>query len=102
MKENNLTSSTDLEEKPIYGRCATDENNGKDGEAIMHRLDLMDIIVSTGVACDSKQTQVSHVLKSIELQEEYALGTIRISLCKDNTREDIIEIANGLHTIVSS
>ncbi len=63
-----------------------------DGEMLLHRLDLMGICVSTGSACDSKNTQISHVLRAIGLPEEYARGTIRISLSKDNTPEEIDRI----------
>ena len=62
----------------------------------MHRLDLMGICVSTGSACDSKNTQISHVIKAIGIPEEYAKGTIRISLGKDNSVEDVDEIANAI------
>ena len=67
-----------------------------DGEAILHRLDLMGICVSTGAACDSKKTEISHVLKAIGLKNNLARGTIRISLSKNNTMNDIITIANSL------
>lgn len=68
----------------------------EDGEALLHRLDLAGICVSTGAACDSKSTVISHVLKAIGLQEEYAKGTIRISLGKWNTEEDVEGIAHAL------
>lgn len=74
---------------------------GKDGEAILHRLDLMGICVSTGAACDSKNTQISHVLKAIGLPEELAKGTIRISLGKYNTEDDVLKIVEGLNKIVN-
>lgn len=61
----------------------------KDGEAILHRMDLMGICVSTGSACDSVNTKISHVLQAIGLDENYAMGTIRISLGKNNTEEDV-------------
>ena len=51
---------------------------GANGETLLHRLDLMGIIVSTGSACDSVNNQVSHVLRAISLDDEYAEGTIRI------------------------
>ena len=73
---------------------------GKDGEAILHRLDLMGIAVSTGSACNSQDTEISHVLKAIKLDERYARGTIRISLSKNNTVEDVIQIAAALEKIV--
>lgn len=70
------------------------------GELLLHRLDLMGVMVSTGSACDSKNTQISHVLKAIELDESYALGTIRISLGKDNTKEDVEKIVKSLIKIL--
>lgn len=72
-----------------------------DGETIMHRLDLMKIQVSTGAACDSVNTRISHVLKSIELKDDIAKGTIRISLGKNNTEEDVEVIAAALIKIVN-
>ena len=66
------------------------------GESILHRLDLQGICVSTGSACDGKFDQISHVLNAINLKEEYAIGTIRISLGKENTEEDVREIVNAL------
>lgn len=71
-----------------------------DGEILLHRLDLMGISISTGSACDSVNTQVSHVLKAINLDEQYAKGTIRISLCKDNSLSDTAAIANSLIKIL--
>lgn len=73
----------------------------KNGEAILHRLDLLGISVSTGSACDSQNTQISHVLKAIKLPSEYAKGTIRISLGKNNTEEEAKAIVNSLIRIIS-
>ena len=72
----------------------------KDGEAILHRLDLLGICVSTGSACDSVNTQISHVLKAIQLDELYARGTIRISLGKNNTEEEVKAIISALRRII--
>ena len=74
---------------------------GQSGEMLLHRLDLMGICVSTGSACDSKETQISHVLKAIGLDESYAKGTIRVSFGKDNTVEDAEKIARYLISIIS-
>lgn len=74
--------------------------NGYSGESLLHRLDLLGICVSTGSACDSKNTEISHVLKAIGLDESLAKGTIRISLGKDNTQEDVNRIAEVLARIV--
>lgn len=73
---------------------------GKDGEAILHRMDLMGICISTGSACNSKDTEISHVLKAIKLDEKYATGTIRISLGKYNTEDDVERIVQGLKKIL--
>lgn len=71
-----------------------------DGEALLHRLDLMGICVSAGSACDSVNNQVSHVLQAIKLDDDYAKGTIRISLGKDNTEEEALIIASELVKII--
>ncbi len=73
---------------------------GVEGEMLLHRLDLQKICVSTGSACDSVNTQISHVIKAISVPEKYATGTIRISLGKDNTEEEIIKIAEALKNII--
>jgi cysteine desulfurase len=67
-----------------------------DGETILHRLDLMGICVSTGAACDSVNTKVSHVLDAIGTEEEYAEGTIRISLSSINTIIEVNTIGDSL------
>lgn len=74
--------------------------DGKDGEAILHRMDLMGISISTGSACDSKNTKISHVLQAIHMPESLARGTIRISLGKNNTEEDVNTLAIALKKIL--
>lgn len=73
---------------------------GVDGEMLLHRLDLMGVCVSTGSACDSKNIQISHVLKAMKIPEEYARGTIRISLGKNNTSEEVNTIVTGIQKIL--
>ena len=73
---------------------------GYEGESLLHRLDLMGICVSTGSACDSVNTQISHVIKAIGVPEEYATGTIRISLGRDNTESDVEEILKCFRKIM--
>ena len=74
---------------------------GADGEALLHRLDLMGISVSTGSACNSKSTELSHVLKAIDMPEEYTFGTIRVSLGYENTEENVERIADALKKIIN-
>ena len=63
---------------------------------------LMGISLSTGSACNSHITQISHVLQAIHLPESLAKGTIRISLGKNNTIEDVNAIVTALKKITSS
>ena len=72
------------------------------GEMLLHRLDLMGIMVSTGSACDSTNTQMSHVLKAIKIPEEYGFGTIRISFNHENTEEDAKYIAESIGKILTT
>ena len=73
---------------------------GKDGESFLHRMDLMGISISTGSACDSVKTEISHVLQAIRLNEDYARGTIRISLGKYNTEDEIERMVVSIIKIV--
>lgn len=87
-------------ENHIPGNISLSFKNA-DGEALLHRLDLKGVVVSTGSACDSVNTQISHVLQAIKLDSDYAKGTIRISLGKDNTIEEADIIAKSLVQILN-
>ena len=67
-----------------------------DGESLMHRLDLKNICVATGSACNSKQTEISHVLQAIQLPADYIRGTIRITFGKENSADDAENIGKAL------
>ena len=71
------------------------------GEALLHRLDLMGICVSTGAACDTVDTQTSHVLNAIGLKQEYAQGTIRVSLGVYNNNQQTEVIATALCSVLN-
>lgn len=73
-----------------------------EGEILLHRLDIMGICVSTGSACDSKNTQISHVLSAMNLFPKSAKGTIRLSFSKDNTLSDISEIVTGIQKVLAT
>lgn len=66
------------------------------GEMLLHRLDLKGICISTGSACNSVNTRLSHVIKAIGVPKEYAEGTIRVSFGALNTKQDAIVIAKAL------
>ena len=59
-----------------------------DGEALMHRLDLKNIFVSTGSACDSREKKISHVLRALNVDENYIGGTIRVTFGKENSLDE--------------
>jgi len=99
MKASGIHFQRNGDEKTLPGLLSL-SFEGKDGEAILHRMDLMGICISTGSACDSKNTEVSHVLKAIKLDETLAKGTIRISLGKDNTDSDVEMITKSLVKIL--
>ena len=71
-----------------------------EGEVILHRMDLMGICISTGSACDSVNTQVSHVIKAIGLPMDYAEGTIRVSFGRYNDENDAKTLVKALISIV--
>jgi cysteine desulfurase len=69
---------------------------GASAESLLHLLDLKGICVSTGAACNSKDTVVSHVLQAVGLPIDYSVGTLRISLSKDNTEAEALTIADAI------
>jgi cysteine desulfurase len=60
-----------------------------DGEAMVISLDLKGLAVSTGAACSSGAIEPSHVLTAMGLGSDRARASIRFSLGKQNTAEDI-------------
>jgi cysteine desulfurase len=60
-----------------------------EGEALVIALDLKGLAVSTGAACSSGAIEPSHVLTAMGLRPERARASIRFSLGKQNTPEDV-------------
>lgn len=71
-----------------------------EGEALLLHLDETGIAVSTGSACDSKSLAPSHVLLALGLPKEAVHGTIRITLGKSTTEEDIDYVLETLPPLV--
>ncbi len=60
-----------------------------EGESLILYLDEKDIAASTGSACSSKSLEPSHVLLRIGLKHEEAHGSLRITLGRENTKEEM-------------
>lgn len=60
-----------------------------EGEALVIALDLKGLAVSTGAACSSGAIEPSHVLTAMGLPPEVARASLRFSLGKQNTPEDV-------------
>jgi len=62
---------------------------GLEGESMLMHLDLNGISVATGSACSTTKLEPSHVLTAIGIKPEVAHGTIRFTLSRYNTEEEI-------------
>lgn len=73
---------------------------GVDAEELLLKLDNQGICASAGSACSSGSTQPSHVLTAIGLSEEYATGSLRITLGEENTIDDVKFLINCIEKIL--
>ena len=71
-----------------------------EGEGLLLNLDLKGICASSGSACTSGSLDPSHVLLAIGLPHEIAHGSLRISIGKYNTKEDMDYLITNLEEIV--
>ncbi|WMW21944.1 cysteine desulfurase NifS [Methanolobus mangrovi] len=71
-----------------------------EGESMLMLLDMKGIAVSTGSACSSKSLKASHVLSSLNIEDDYIHGSLRISLGRENTMEDIDYVVESLKETV--
>ncbi len=63
--------------------------NGIEGESILLRLDMLGVACSTASACSSHSLMPSHVLLATGMKPEECHGSLRMTLGRDNTKEDI-------------
>ena len=63
--------------------------DGLEGEAMVISLDLKGFAVSSGAACSSGAVEPSHVLLAIGLPRERARASLRFSLGRSNTEEQV-------------
>lgn len=71
-----------------------------EGESILLNLDLLGIAASTGSACTSSSLEPSHVLLAIGLSQDIAHGSLRLTLGRWTTKDDIDYLLEHLPKIV--
>ena len=72
-----------------------------EGESMLLNLDLEGICATTGSACASSSLEPSHVLLAMGLSHELAHGSLRLTLGKWTTEEEIEQVLNVLSKIVA-
>lgn len=111
-----IESLRDLLEKELFQKLPEMQINGKQaprlphissisfpnigGEELLMRLNK--IAVSNGSACNSAATEPSHVLKAMGLSDGLAYASVRFSLGKFTTAEDIRNTINHVVSVVKS
>ena len=74
---------------------------GIEGEPVLLGLDFSGICASSGSACSSASLEPSHVLLAIGLSAELAQGSLRITLGRENTDEDVDYLLSVLPELVN-
>ena len=74
---------------------------GIEGESLLLLLDAKGIFASSGSACTSGSLDPSHVLLAIGRPHEIAHGSLRLSLCEENTDEDVDYMLREIPEVVS-
>ena len=72
-----------------------------EGESIILRLDGKGIAVSSASACTSGSLEPSHVLTAMDVHPAIAQGSVRFSLGKSNTKEEIDEVLRILPEVIN-
>lgn len=73
-----------------------------EGESILLMLDSFGIMASSGSACTSGSLDPSHVLLAMGLPHEIAHGSLRLTLGKDNTEDDVDYVLQVLPKIIEN
>lgn len=75
---------------------------GIEGESLVLHLDSKGIAASTGSACSSKKLEPSHVLTALGLEQVDAHGSLRLTLGKENTKEDVDHAIESIKEVVET
>jgi len=72
-----------------------------EGESILLHLDMRGFAVSTGSACFSRSLEASHVILGIGGDHERAHGSVRLTLGRYNTDEDVDAVVEALDQVIA-
>ena len=72
------------------------------GEAVLAKLDAAGVCVSTGSACNSQDHTASAILQAMNVPYSYAMGSIRFSLGRFNTADEVEYVIEVLPEIVNN
>jgi cysteine desulfurase len=86
---------------PRVGNTSNIRFDGIDSEPLLIALDLKGFAVSSGSACSSGATEPSHVLAAIGLTREQARSSVRFSLGRSNTEEQIDALIDAVAQVVT-
>ena len=75
---------------------------GIEGEALLLLLDAKGISASSGSACTSGSLDPSHVLLAIGRIHDIAHGSVRLSLCEENTEEEVDYMITAVAQVVQT
>jgi cysteine desulfurase len=86
---------------PRAGNTSNIRFDGIDSEPLLIALDLKGFAVSSGSACSSGATEPSHVLAAIGLTREQARSSVRFSLGRSNTADQVDALIEAVVQVVS-
>jgi cysteine desulfurase len=62
--------------------------------------ELVNVAASAGAACHAESVEISHVLKAMQVPLEFAMGTIRFSVGRNTTKDDIIRAVGEIRAVI--
>ncbi len=74
--------------------------SGKEGDALVLALSKKGICISTGATCSTRDPRPSHILKAIKLNDKAIRGSLRISISRYTTKEDIEAFLKTLKPLI--
>lgn len=98
--DSNIKINGDLERR-LPGNINVSFPN-QDGQQLLLGLDEYGICASAGSACSTGSSKPSHVLTSIGLPKEEIMGTLRFTLGKENTKQEIDYTIKVLQSILNT